>query len=175
MTTMAEDVRSTGPVSTVGNFPGRGTGHSPQHSPKKGPATAEPARPTDQVSVGHVASSVLRLLRERVLASTREALGVDEGHATPEFAEILEGEPVPAFLGRLLSAQNQLAASRRAHGGELTAAVVRSRCDDALLAGANETLELLAANPHVDPTAATIVAEVLAEHARRIAALDPSH
>jgi len=167
---MAEEVRSAGPVSTVGGFPGRGTANMPQPHPKKGQAAAEPPRPGDRVNVHGLAADVLRLLRERVLASTRAVLGIDEGTAAPEFAEIFEGEPVPAFLGRLLSAQNQLAARRQAVG-DRTAAQIRSLCDQALAAGAAETLDLLAANPHVDPAGPAIVAEVLAEHARRISAL----
>ena len=157
-------------MHTVGGFAGRATGHTPP-PPKKGrdgKEGDESQRAPDRVSVHNLASDVLPLLRERVLVSTRALLAIDEGIAAPEFAEILEGEPVPAFLGRLLSAQNQLAARCSA---SLPAATVRARCQDALLAGAAETLDLLASNRRADPAALALVAEVLAEHARRLAAL----
>jgi hypothetical protein len=166
---MAEQVRSAGPVSTVGGFAGRATGHTPPQ-PKKGRDPDEPARAPDRVDVPAVASDVLRLLRERVLARTRVLLGIDDGVATPEFAEIIDGEPVPAFLGRLLSAQNQLAARCPV---EWSVAVIRAHCHEAVLAGAAETLELLASNRRADPGAPAVVGEVLAEHARRLAVLAP--
>lgn len=163
---MADPVRSTTPAAGIGGFAGRAGGHAIPRRPTrdgKGPSARDPggaAMPPEP-------DSVLRLLRERVLAGTRIRLGVDGGHA-PEFAEVLEGEPVPAFLGRLLSAQNQLAARRAPH---LPAETLRALCDEALQAGVAETLELLAADPHADPGAAVVVAAVLAEHERRVRAL----
>jgi hypothetical protein len=122
----------------------------------------------DVVRVERGAALALPLLRERVLACTRAAFGLADAALPHAFAEVVEGEPVPAFLGRLLSAQNQLAAQR---AGTLAPAELRRRLADALQAGAEETLDLLALDGSDDAEAVAVIAEVLAEFGRRLAAL----
>ena len=158
-------VRSAGPVSPPGGFTGRSGGQAPHRPPGR---RAQPSPAVDRVSLHGAEPVALRLLRERVLACTRVRLELDDAPVGPEFAEVTEGEPAAAFLGRLLSAQNQLAARR---AGSWPAAEVRRRCDEALRAGAQETLDLLAADRRDDAAALAVVAEVLAEYGRRVAAL----
>ncbi|MBL8755455.1 MAG: hypothetical protein JNK15_19300 [Planctomycetes bacterium] len=103
------------------------------------------------------------MLRERVLASTRERLEL-AGEHVPVFAEAIETEPVGAFVGRLVSAQNQLGAKRLPAWG---ASRVRRALDEALHAGVAETLELLRDGGDQGDGAA-VVAEALAEYGRRL-------
>ncbi len=162
---MSDDpLRSPGPVHALGGFPGRAPADL---SRRPHPRERAAERAVDRVSIHGAAVIAGRLLRERVLAQTRLSLALGEGGVGPEFAEVIEGEPVAAFLGRLLSAQNQLAARR---AGVWPERRLRRRLDRALRAGAAETLELLAADGR-DAAGAAIVAEVLAEYARRLAAL----
>ncbi|MCA8965599.1 MAG: hypothetical protein H6838_08945 [Planctomycetes bacterium] len=135
----------------------------------KEPMQERPQSPAgDEVSLRHGRTLGLRLLRERVLAKTREQLGLAEHSHGMTFAEVTHGEPVGAFLGRLLSAQNQLAAPRAA---QWAGARLRQALADALQDGAAETLELLAAEEVPDEAAVTVVVEVLAEFGRRLDAL----
>jgi len=155
-------VRSTSSVPSLSGFPGRSS-EKPAASPHKRDAEAASAGAEDRVQLALGATIALPLLRERVLARTRS--GLDLGPvAVPCFAEMLEGEPVPAFLGRLLSAQNQLAACRAAvWSGERIRAVLA----EALAAGAEETIDLLAADGHGPGGAIAIVTEVLEQFGRR--------
>ena len=75
---------------------------------------------------------------------------------------------MPAFLGRLLSAQNQLAACR---AGAWSGERIRSALAEALEAGGQETIDLLAADGHVPSGAIAIVSEVLEHFGRRRAAV----
>lgn len=159
-----ETVRSPGPVDALAGFGSRTPpGTSRQPSPR------EPAnRPAvDRVTIHAAAAVASRLLRERVLANTRLRLELDDTVAPPEFAEVFEGEPIAAFLGRLLSAQNLLAARR---AGDWEERRVRRCLDQALHAGAEEALELLG-NDGRDDAGVQFVADVLVEYGRRLAAL----
>lgn len=158
-------LHSTSSVAGPGGFPAR-----PQPWSGSRPAPREQgSQPSaDRVSLEPAVSLARRLLRERVLARTRARLELDDASAGPEFAEVLDCETLTAFLGRLLSAQNQLAARR---AGTWPAPRVRRCLDAALQAGAAETLELLAAQGHDDASAVAVVVDVLAEYGRRLAAL----
>ncbi len=159
---MADSLQSTTPVSASGGFAGRA---AEQRSERKAaPPRTDSARATDTVRVDGSIAIARRLLRERVLARTRLALQLGDSDVVPEFAEAIDAESVGAFLGRLMSAQNQLAA-RRVTGW--AAARVRSCLDQVLRDGAEEALELLAA----DAEAVVVVVEVLAEYERRLAKL----
>lgn len=158
-------VQSPGPVGALGGFAGRTPADTPRRSPSHEDA---PLRAADRVSIHGSAAIASRLLRERVLAGTRRVLELEAGTAGPEFAELLEGEPIQAFLGRLLSAQNQLAARR---AGEWEERRLRRLLDLALHAGAIETLELLGADGRDDDDGVQIVTAVLAEYGRRLALL----
>ena len=158
-------VQSPGPVSALGGFAGRTPADTSRRPPSREAALA---RAVDRVSIHGTAAIAGRLLRERVLAGTRRVLELDEGTTGPEFAEVVEGEPIAEFLGRLLSAQNQLAARRAAQGNERR---LRRLLDLALHAGAIETLELLGADGRADAAGVQIVTEVLAEYGRRLAAM----
>lgn len=164
---MADDaVHSPGPVSSLGGFAGRAPADPQRRPPAREGAIALPA--VDSVSIHAAAVIAGALLRERVLAGTRRLLRLGGGAVGPEFAELLEGEPVGTFLGRLLSAQNQLAAHAPAHWPEQR---LRRCLDRALQAGANETLELLAGDERADAAGVLWVGEVLVEYGRRLAAL----
>jgi hypothetical protein len=110
---------------------------------------------------------VRRLLRERVLAATRLALSVPEQPELHPFAEVIDGETAAMFVGRLVSAQNQIAALAAAR---VPAATLRLRLDTALRTGIEDTLSLLADNGRDETEAVAIVAEVFADYARLVAA-----
>lgn len=162
---MADPVRGTPAVGSAGGFaprtPDRRPGRSGQH-------TADgPRPPGDDVAVAASAATIARrLLRERVLARTRALFALRDHDHGPVFAEVIDDEPAHEFVGRLLSAQNQLVARSVA---ALPATVARERLDRALRDGVQETLDLLAAEPlHQDGVA--VVATIVAEYARRLAA-----
>lgn len=163
---MTDGLRSTSPVSPTGGFAGRSPAQPRQRGAER--EAQESARAPDRVSVDGDAAAAMRLLRERVLARTRAALGVPDGVAVPEFAEVVEGEAVPVFLGRLLSAQNQIAARR---SGDWSPEGVRRACHRALEHGVAETLELLQADGRSYHPGIGVVGEVLVEYGRRLAAL----
>lgn len=153
-------VHSAGPVTPLGGFPGRSP-QPPHGEPPRGQLAPQPNG--DQVRVQGAALSLRRLLRERVLARTRQLFALDDVAHVPEFAEALEAESVAELLGRLLSAQNQLAALVRP---PLGAQRLRDLQAEALTSGAAETLELL--GDEVPGEAAALVAALLAEFARRV-------
>lgn len=167
---MGDSLHSTPPVTTVGGFAGRTPNrqdarHAPGH-----PAAPAP-RAGDRVDVESAATVARRIVRERVLARTRLRLELDTGEHGPAFAEAIDTEPVDAFVGRLLSAQNQLAARRVA---TLGAERVRRLLDQSLRQGATEALELLSDDGgRSDGAAVIVIAEVLAEYGRRLAAAAP--
>ncbi len=161
-----DSVHSASPIPGLAGFGGRAP--MPAVRPKEHPPEQPPPQAGDEVSLRHGRTLGLRLLRERVLAKTRARLGLSEQAHGPTFAEVTQGEPVGAFLGRLLSAQNQLAAQRAA---SWAGARLRQALADALQDGAAETLELLAAEEVPDEAAVTVVVEVLAEFGRRLDAL----
>lgn len=166
---MADDaVHSPAPVSSLGGFAGRAPAdpQARRHPAAEGAPVA--AFPADSVSIHAAAAIAGPLLRERVLAASRRLLRIGPGVGGPEFAELLEGEPVGAFLGRLLSAQNQLAAHAPPQWHERR---VRRCLDRALQAGANEALELLATDDRADAAGVLWVGEVLVEYGRRLASL----
>ena len=109
-----------------------------------------------------------RLLRERVLARTRELLQLTHSEFVPSFAENVDEEPVPAFLGRLIGAQNQLA-GLRVH--QLSSSEIRVRLDRALRDGISEAMDMLAPGRKDGRVGCEFVANVLAEYGRRIAGL----
>ena len=162
---MDDSLRSTTPVTGAGGFAGRAPAQ--RHEQRGASAPSEPERAADRVDVDAAVAVARRVLRERVLARTRERLELGDGVQAPEFAEAIDAEPVAAFVGRLLSAQNQLAAPRAQPWGSTR---VRQALDDALRDGAAEAIELLAADPR-DPGGAAVVADALAEYARRLAQL----
>ena len=166
---MSDELSNAAPVGGIGGFPGR----NPHDLPKRqgrGPGPDEQQDvPHDAVRVHHASEIARRLLRERVLARTRVHLELEDGEFVPRFSEAVEQEPVGAFLGRLIGAQNQLAALR---ANAWSPEEVRHALDVALREAVAEVLELLAAD-HEDHsgTGATFVTDVLAEYARRLAAL----
>lgn len=160
------NVPSPSPVAGLSGYPGRPL-PQPSASPREPAAAAaavEPPPEGDQVLLHPASSIVLQLLRERILARTRAALGLTGGAAVPEFAEVVATEPLPQFVGRLLSAQNQLAALRRP---PLELARSRRMLAEALQLGAQETSELLAGAEHAAEGQA-LVRAVLVEFGRRL-------
>ncbi|MCC7395624.1 MAG: hypothetical protein IT455_01005 [Planctomycetes bacterium] len=160
-----EPLRSTSPVANTSGF----AGHQPAQVVAASRSPAANDRPaTDSVALHRAATVARDLLRERVLAHTRKGLQLGDGEAPPEFAEVRHNEPAPLFLGRLLSAQNQLAARRA-----LTwpAPRVRACLDEALRAGVAEVLEMLALLALAEAEAVWFVRDVLAEYERRLAGL----
>ena len=167
---MAEDsVRRT---AALGSLSGYGT--RPQDEPRPGARRggqedepeAVPSPPADTVVVRPGSVAALRLLRERVLANTRDMLGVG-GVVVPVFAEVVGAETTAAFVSRLVSDQNQLAA----RGASAAPSAVRVVLNAAFDAGSAEAAELLAAVP--DSAAAQAAVEAARrEFGRRIAELD---
>lgn len=159
-------VRTTSPVPGFSGFPGRSSSPS-SGQPHRRDAEAATAGAEDQVQVTGGATIVLRLLRERVLARTRALLQLGQAVTGHCFAEVLDGEPVPAFVGRLLSAQNQIAACRAAAWPPER---LRTALAEAVQFGADETIDLLVAGAHASREAIDLVAEVLQHFGRRLAA-----
>lgn len=162
---MADSLRSTTPIDPAGGFAGRRPkpqqdGQQQDHARRD----AEPQRAADRVSREPVSHVARELLRERVLARTRTLLELGDGMAPPVFAEVMHGESVDAFLGRVLSAQNQLVARR---GNAMDVRLLRRCLDVALREGVDETIELLRG----DEPGLSFVAEVMGEYARRLANL----
>lgn len=168
---MADSLRTAAPASAVGGFAGRPPGQWPEQPPRPREREPRPADVADEVSLslGQGAVAARRLLRERVLARTREQLelGGAEAPAGPAFAEQVETETVAAFVGRLLSAQNQLAGAR---AGVWEPARVRAGLDAALRRGLEEALEWTAAAEPGAPAATAELLAIAAEYARRLAA-----
>lgn len=163
---MSDPLRSAAPVSASGGFADR-----PKEPPRRHAAGLPPPstpRPHDEVVLAATAGRARRLLRERVLARTRQRLGLGEGDAVHVFAEDVDAESVDDFLGRLLSAQNQLGALR---ARALGPAPLRMALDGALRDGATEAAEMLAGDVATGGAAVAVVAEVLEAYARRLAAL----
>ena len=110
---MADSFSNASPVVRTGGFPRPNPNDlAKRHNQAPADAEAEPTAPRDGVELHHGASLARRLLRERVLSRTRERLELTDGEFVPSFAENVDEEPVGAFLGRLIGAQNQLAALR---------------------------------------------------------------
>lgn len=161
-----DSVHSASPIPGLSGFGGRTP--APALRPKEHPQDQAPAPAADEVSLRHGRTLGLKLLRERVLAKTREQLGMTGHPNGVAFAEVVHGEPVGAFLGRLLSAQNQLGAAR---ASQWSGARLRQALALAMQEGTTETLELLTAEDTPDEAAVTVVVEVLAEYGRRLDAL----
>lgn len=166
---MSDSLSNASPVGPVSGFPGR----SRQDVPKRQSESKEPERQRaggDEVAVHLPEAVARRLLRERVLHRTRELLGLRDGEFVPTFAEAVDAEPVSAFVGRLLGAQNQLAALR-VH--QLDQPELRRRLDEAMRDGTAEVVEMLSGAVDDQHAAAAVeaVSEVLAEYARRLAEL----
>jgi hypothetical protein len=162
---MADSLRSTTPVSGAGGFAGRSLARQERH------ATPQPGTPPDagdRVDVESSATLARRVLRERVLACTRAQLEIGDADGVPVFAEAIDTEPIELFVGRLLSAQNQLAARRLPAWG---APRVRRALDAALRTGAAEAVDMLAARASADDSAVAVIADVLAAYGRRLEAL----
>jgi len=122
----------------------------------------------DGVELHSGPSMARRMLRERVLARTRESLGLTSHEFVPTFAENVDAEPVAAFLGRLIGAQNQLAALRVR---QLAANEIRVRLDRSLRDGVAEVMEMLSSEHRDGAAGCEFVASVLAEYTRRLAEL----
>jgi hypothetical protein len=167
---MADHPLTTSPVPGFTGFPGRSASQPQGQAPKRDGQPPAPGA-ADRVQVAGGTAIVLQLLRERVLARTRELLQLPPTVTGHTFAEILDGEPVPTFVGRLLSAQNQLAACRVARWPPER---LRSALADAVQFGADETVDLLAADAPTSNAAIHLVAEVVQHFDRRLAAAGES-
>ena len=164
---MADPLSNAAPVGPIHGFPGRGNpdpGKRNDRSRREHGREGRDAR--DEITVHGPALIARRLLRERVLWQTRRHLGLGDGEFVPSFAEAVEAEPVGAFVGRLIGAQNQLAALC---AGRMTPTDLRGHMDEALREGVEEVVELLSQDAaHDDGAAVAFVAEVLHEYARRL-------
>jgi len=169
---MSDPLSNAAPVGPVGGFPGRSRHDVPKQRAHGGEQERAGHGPGDEVELHPPEAIARRLLRERVLHRTREQLELRDGEFVPSFAEAVDVEPVAAFLGRLLGAQNQLAALRVR---ELPQPEIRRRLDAALREGTAEVVEMLSRDgddAHA-LAAVEVVAEVLSEYGRRLAALAP--
>lgn len=165
----AAPLRAAVGIAATGREPEPARPEVPSGRQEPGSADAAPPRhAADRIEVHAAAQIARRLLRQRVLARTRERLELLDSGGGHEFAEVLDEEPVGAFLGRLLGAQNQLAALRAA---DWDARRVRGSLDAALRDGIAEVLELLAGDERGYGAGAAVVADVLSEYGRRLALL----
>lgn len=178
---MADPLQGAAPIDptrAVG-YRGGGTGAEAGHRRGDRDARAAEHKPAaDAVTLGTFDAVARRLLRQRVLVRTRDALELPVGTSVPDFAETLDSEPVATFVGRLVGAQNQLAARLPQ---PMPAPQLRQRLDSALRAGAEEALTLLdeapapaatraATTPDRDHPAARLIAEVMTEYTRLLTA-----
>ena len=142
---MADSLSNAAPVSGLGGMPNR-SAHDAVHRRRDGSgdeAPAERQRADEVARHGDVELVARELLRERVLARTRQRLGLPRtGGNVPAFAESVASESTAAFVGRLVGAQNLLAALR---AKDLPPDRLRRDLDDAMRAGIVETRDLLAA------------------------------
>lgn len=172
---MFESLPNTTPIGSVPNYSERGRRSSQQPRTSGGDAAADSAnaeqsKRRDDVDVHLPEAIARRLLRERVLSRTRLHLELEDGEFVPRFAEDVDAEPLAAFVGRLLGAQNQLAALRV---DALSQPELRARLDRALREGVAEVVEMLssdAADEHA-VAAVALVAAALDEYGRRLAEL----
>jgi hypothetical protein len=166
---VSDPLSNASPVGPVGGFPQRARQDEVRHK-GEGAGRRAPHRPRDGVDLHAPEGVARRLIRERVIARTREGLELRPGEDVPRWAEAVDSEPVGAFLGRLLSAQNQLAALRVR---ELPQRELRRRLDEAMRAGVEEVVEMLTKDAADERALAAVevVAEVLAEYGRRLEAL----
>jgi hypothetical protein len=167
---MGDSLSNTPPVVSVGGFPRPNSRDLQQKRHAKGQDAEreQAAAEQDGVELHGVVSMARRMLRERVLARTRESLDLTASEFVPKFAENVDEEPVSAFLGRLIGAQNQIAALRV---GQLTSTEIRVRLDRSLRDGISEAMEMLSSEPEDRLAGCEFVANVLAEYSRRIAEL----
>jgi hypothetical protein len=129
------------------------------------PSRAAPRRRFDAVELTAPAQAALRLLRERVLDSTRQALELPRpGSCAIHFAEP-PLQRTEAFLGRLLSDQNLLAAPRR---GRWPDARIDACLVGAMNRGVEQTLGVLHDLDALDETTWRLVVEVLDEFERKV-------
>ena len=166
---MADPLSNAAPVGPVGGFPQRSRQDEVQR--RGDDADQRAARsPRDGVELHAPEGIARRLIRERVIARTRERLELRPGEDVPRWAEAVDSEPIGLFLGRLLSAQNQLAALRV---GALPQTELRRRLDEAMREGVEEVIEMLTRDGADERALAAVevVAEVLAEYGRRLEAL----
>jgi len=160
-----DSVQRTGSVPSLKGFAGH---HHDESANRRRDGSSEPETPQrggDEVDVRSDAVAGMQLLRERVLAITRERLALGNVHVQ-SFAEVVEGESVGEFLSRLLSDQNQLVG--QAVDTTVDGNLQRER-DAAFEQGVREARELLAA---IGGQAAVVVDAVAAEFDRRLAALE---
>ena len=166
----SDPLSNASPVGPVSGFPGRGR-QEPQRPWDGRVEDRHPRSKSRDGVVLHAPEAIARrLLRERVLFRTRANLGLREGEFVPSFAEDVDAEPLAAFVGRLLGAQNQLAALRVR---ELDKPELRHRLDEAMREGTAEVIEMLSRDPQDEHAIAAVevVAEALAEYGRRLAEL----
>jgi hypothetical protein len=166
---MSDSLSNAAPVGPIGGFPSRSPQDMTRRQHQSG-AQDEPLPESakDGVDLHSGADVARRLLRERVLARTRDLLDLTPGEFVPSFAEAVDAEPIHAFLGRLLGAQNQLAALRVR---KLAPVAIRARLDRALRDGVSEVMEMLASDSAAGAVGCAVVADVLAEYGRRLAEL----
>lgn len=160
-----------GATQPVGPDKGHGQPtYGARHAVSSPEAPAEPQRRCDRVDLSPAAEAVLQVLRERVLARTRELLALPPSSGGPGFAA-LEPDPTPAlFLGRLLSEQNLLG-SARAHSWAPER--VRTAISQAITLGAADALDVLQDVDRLNADAWSAVEAVLLEFRRKVGAAMP--
>lgn len=146
-----------------------GGGHGASGAGGSRPEDAEPPlpsrRPLDDVVLSEPHRATLDLLRHRILDRTRRELELTK-HGGPgiEFAA-REAPGAAAFVGRLLSDQNLLAAPRR---GVWSGARVDAALEQGMTEGLAETLEVLHEVGELDAENWQLVCSVLEEFQRKV-------
>ena len=144
-----------------------------------GGAAAEPdaaapkarRRRLDQVVLTKPRKAALRLLRERILEATRQALD-SPGSRPQQFG--FAASPVDSaevYVGRLLSEQNMLAAPRREQWPEHR---VAAALETGMTDGLAETMDILHDVGELDAESWGLVCGVLEEFQRKVSAAEAS-
>jgi hypothetical protein len=154
-------IRAVGRSRPGGGHGASGAGGSRQQEPDVPPIR----RRLDEVVLTGPHRATLHLLRQRILEHTRRELDLPRhGAAGVEFAAS-EATGAGAFVGRLLSDQNLLAAARR---GTWPPARIDAALEHGMTDGLAETLEVLHDVGELDAATWQLVCAVLEELQRKV-------
>ena len=122
-------------------------------------------RGLDEVRLTPPVEVTLRLLRERILERTRQALSLPVDRRTLGAFVAAPGDGTEQIVGRLISEQNWLAGRRRAEWGE---ARVAAALQEGTTRGLEETIEILEDLGELDAQTWELIGAVTDEMHRKL-------